>query len=76
MEFVRNNPQKTASLLSAAYRIPEADLLKYLQAPGTEYRLEIKGIKEFAAFMKRNGYIDKTPSQRLEILWEDANYDE
>lgn len=76
MEFVRNNPQKTASLLSAAYRIPEAELLKYLQAPGTEYRPEIKGIKQFAVFMKRNGYIGKIPSQRSDILWEDAKYDE
>ncbi len=76
MEFVRNNPKGTASLLSAVYRIPEAELLKYLQAPGTEYRPEIKGIKEFAAFMKRNGYIGKTPSRNSEILWEDVQYHE
>lgn len=76
MEYARNNPKGTASLLSAAYRIPQAELLKYLQAPGTEYRPEIKGIKEFAVFMKRNGYIGKTPSQGSDILWKDAKYNE
>lgn len=75
MEFVRNQPKQTASLLSAVYRISEAELLNYLQAPGTDYRPEIKGIKEFAAFMKRNGYIGRTPAQNSEILWEDANYE-
>ncbi len=76
IEFVRKNPKQTASMLSAAYQIPEAELLKYLQAPGTDYRPEIKGIKEFAAFMKRNGYIDKVPRKNSEILWENVKYEE
>lgn len=75
MEYVRRNPQKTATLLSAEYRIPEAELLKYLQAPGTDYLPEVKGVKEFAAFMKRNGYISKIPQKNSEILWENVDYD-
>lgn len=76
MDYVRKNPKQTASLLSAEYRISEAELLKYLQAPGMNYRPEIKGIKEFAAFMKRNGYISKIPQKTSEILWENVNYEE
>lgn len=76
MEFVRENPKQTVSLLSAEYRIPEVELLKYLQAPGTNYRPEIKGIKEFAAFMKRNGYISRIPQKASEIIWEKVNYEE
>lgn len=72
MEYVRRNPKQTASLLSAQYQIPKAELLKYLQAPGTDYSPEIKGVKEFAAFMKRNGYIGKIPRKTSEILWENV----
>lgn len=76
MEYVCQNPKQTASLLSSQYRIPEAELLKYIQAPGTDFRPEIKGIKEFAAFMKRNGYISKIPKKTSEILWENVKYEE
>ncbi len=76
MEFVRKNPKQTVALLSAEYQIPEADLLKYLQAPGTDYRPEVKGIKQFAAFMKQNGYIGKVPQRASEIFWENVNHEE
>lgn len=76
MEYVRKNSKQTAALLSDEYRIPEAELLKYLKAPGTDYRPEIKGINQFAAFMKRNGYIGKIPQKSSEILWENVKYEE
>ncbi len=75
MEYVSKNPTQTAALLSDEYRIPEAELLEYLKAPGTYYRPEIKGINQFAAFMKRNGYIAKIPQKTSEILWENVDYE-
>jgi NitT/TauT family transport system substrate-binding protein len=75
ISFVQKNPAKTAAILSVQYKIPEADLLAYLNCKGIKYTSTIKGVDEFAAFLKRLGYINKTPQKMSEILWESARYE-
>ncbi|TCL69398.1 NitT/TauT family transport system substrate-binding protein [Hydrogenispora ethanolica] len=75
LRFMRENPEQTVSRLSAEYKIPAAELNQYFQEKGLKYNLEVKGVKEFAAFMKRQGYINKLPRKMSELYWETATYE-
>ncbi len=70
--YIRNHPDQTAALLAAEYQIPEAELRRYLKQPGMVYTTEIKGLDQFAAFLKRNGYISRLPQSPAEIRWENG----
>lgn len=74
--FVNENPEKTSAMLSKIYNIPEDELVKYLTWEGMEYSQKVKGINTFAEFMKRYGYIAKTPSKASDIVWDDVEYEE
>lgn len=74
IDFVNENPEKTASMLAKTYGMSEEELLKYLTWEGTGYNHTVKGLDEFSKFMKKNGYISKVP-KNTDILWEDVDYE-
>jgi len=74
MDFITNNPKEASKILAPIYKLSEEKTLKYLTAPGTEYSKEVKGILQFAEFMKKNNYINKIPNFN-DILWEDVKYE-
>lgn len=72
--FMKNHPEKSASLLSKVYNMPEEELLSYLTWEGIQYDPTVKGVDEFASFMLRHEYLSKKPETMNEILWEDVQY--
>ncbi|WP_432407803.1 ABC transporter substrate-binding protein [Wukongibacter sp. M2B1] len=75
MEFIQNDPEKSAKILSNEYNLPKEEVLKYITSEGMEYDSEIRGIYEFADFMVRNDYISKTFEDINNIIWEDVQYE-
>ena len=39
------------------------------------YTDEVKGINEFARFMKRNNYISKEYTDKKSTMWDDVKYE-
>jgi len=74
MDFITNNPKEASKILAPIYKLSEEKTLKYLTAPGTEYSKEVKGLLQFAEFMKKNNYTNKIPNFN-DILWEDVKYE-
>lgn len=75
IDFITNNPKESAKILAPIYKLSEEETLKYLTAPGTEYSKEVKGISQFAEFMKKTNYLNKTLDNISDITWEDVNYE-
>ncbi len=73
MAYMKQNREATQILLSKAYEMSEEEIEKYMTLEGVSYDNSVAGVPEFAEFMKRNGYISKTPQSINEILWEDVN---
>ncbi len=76
LSFINENPEESAEILSNEYDIAKEEVLKYITDSRTEYSSKIKGLKQFADFMKENNYIQKSFSDTEEILWEDAKYEQ
>jgi len=73
IEFIRNNPREAADILAVGYNLSSDDVLRYITWPGMEYSMEVKGLEEFALFLKRTGYISRTYNNPGEIMW-DVDY--
>lgn len=75
IKFINTDINSAAAILSKAYGMEEKELIKQLAWEGTGYSTAVHGIDQFAAFMKKTGYISKVPAGSNEIMWKDVNHD-
>lgn len=73
MGYMKQNPDKTATILAGKYQSPKEAILRYLAKDGMVYTANVRGIQEFADFMVRNGYLSKKPKLK-DILWDNVKY--
>jgi NitT/TauT family transport system substrate-binding protein len=73
--FMRNNPYKSAEILANVYKLSKDEVLKYITHKDMVYTDEVKGVDEFAKFMKKNNYISNEFSDKNSMMWEDVNYE-
>jgi NitT/TauT family transport system substrate-binding protein len=73
IEYMDSNKEDTVKILSNYYNISEDEVKEYLNTQGVEYSTKVRGIDRFADFMKRNEYIEKTPTSKIEIMWDEVN---
>ena len=73
--FMKNNPDKSAEILANIYKLSKDEVLKYITHKDMIYTDEVKGINEFAKFMKKNDYISKEYSNKNSTMWEDVKYE-
>ena len=64
INFIKDNPDKAAELLSPVYNIPKEDLRKYLTWEGMNFTRHINGMKRFITFMKRNNYLENEINEK------------
>lgn len=76
VDFIKNNPEKSAEILAKDYKMSREEVLKYLTWGQTEYTTTVKGISKFSSFMAKTGYISKPVNQAKDVLWEDVKYEE
>ncbi|KPU45317.1 alkanesulfonate transporter substrate-binding subunit [Oxobacter pfennigii] len=74
-DFINDNPEEAAHILSQVYDMPEEDILEYLHMEGVEYGLNVEGTKKFAGFMKKNGYISRDITNERDIFQEDVEHE-
>ncbi|MGV8979979.1 ABC transporter substrate-binding protein [Clostridium sp.] len=75
IQFILNNPDKSAEILAPIYKLPKEEVLKYITNKDMIYTDEVKGVNEFAKFMKKNDYISKEYSDRNSTMWEEVKYE-
>ncbi len=75
IDFINENPEEAAMILADNYGLSEDKTLKYISWQGMKYTQKIKGLKEFADFLYRNNYIEKSYENFEELLWEEDYYE-
>jgi len=70
MEFINENPEKTAEILAEVEGVTPEIMLTYLQADGVDYTSEPCGILEMAQFMQRGEFISKVPTSMDELVFD------
>lgn len=70
IDFINNNPEKSAEILAPIYNLSKEKTLNYLTLKGNTYSPEIKGLGKFSEFMKKNNYISKSYNIK-DTVWED-----
>ncbi|MCJ7688810.1 MAG: ABC transporter substrate-binding protein [Clostridiaceae bacterium] len=73
--FMQNNPDKSAEILANVFKLSKDEVLKYITHKGMVFTDEVKGVDEFAKFMKKNNYISKEYSDKSSMMWENVNYE-
>ncbi|HYH02323.1 MAG TPA: ABC transporter substrate-binding protein [Bacillota bacterium] len=74
IDFVDAKPEETAKRLAKQYQMSEAELLRLLTLPGTKFTQSVKGVDQFARFMKKHGYLNQFPNQD-QIYWDNVQYE-
>ncbi|WP_291632638.1 ABC transporter substrate-binding protein [Clostridium sp.] len=75
INFMKNNPDKSAEILANIYKLPKDEVLKYITHKDMVYTEDVRGVNEFAKFMKKNNYISNVYSDRNSTMWEDVKYE-
>ncbi len=68
IEYIKNNPESAAKILSGIYGIEESELLGYLSNPELKYGDGVLGIETFSSFMYKEGYLEKEILIE-EVIW-------
>lgn len=71
IEFIDQNPVQAAELLADNYDLSQAEIKEYLSWPGMKFTSNIKGLKEFIAFMTAEGYLEENDYQRSDLIFEE-----
>lgn len=76
IQFINENPEKAAEILSNYYNLDQNTLFEYLTWEGMKYSSEIKGLDKFISFMNENSYISIENYSADDFIWEVTNYEE
>lgn len=76
IDFINENPEESASILTEYYDISEEEILEYITSEETSYSTIVKGTKKFSDFMYKTDYISKTYKDINEIMWDNVEYEE
>jgi len=75
IQFMQKNPNKAAEILAPIYKLSKVEVYKYITHKDMVYTDEVKGVNEFAKFMKRNNYISKEYTDKKSTMWDDVKYE-
>jgi len=75
IQFIQKNPDKAAEILAPIYKLSKVEVFKYITLSDMAYTDEVKGVNEFAKFMKRNNYISKEYTDKKSTMWDDVKYE-
>ena len=72
MKYIKENPDKTAKLLTESYDASEEEILKWLKDDSTQYNTNLQGIMELSNFMVEEGFMDKGPKNIKELTFDNV----
>lgn len=72
MKYIKENPNKTAKLLTESYDASEEEILKWLKDDSTQYNTNLQGIMELSNFMVEEGFMDKGPKNIKELTFDNV----
>ena len=68
VQFMKENPEETISILAQAYEYPLDDLERYLESGQMAFSTEVHGVQTFIDFMLKNGDL-KTNYDEKDLFW-------
>ena len=66
------SPESTAEILADNYDLKVKEMREYLSWPGMKYTSEIKGLKNFISFMKKQGYITNENYKETDLVFTES----
>ncbi|MBF7096230.1 ABC transporter substrate-binding protein [Alkalibacter mobilis] len=76
VDFINQNPQEAAAILSEYYDMTEEEILKHISSEKADYNTTAVGTRKFSDFMVEAGYLSKGYEDPGDIIWEDVKYEE
>ncbi|MFW5794595.1 MAG: ABC transporter substrate-binding protein [Bacillota bacterium] len=76
IQFINENPEKSAEILSNYYELDQQSIIEYLNWEGMEYSSQIKALDKFISFMNENDYINIENYSIDDFIWEGTEYEE
>jgi len=70
VKFINQKPSETAEILADNYDLSETEMKEYLNWPGMNFTVEIKGLEKFLDFMTAEGYLKENNYQRSDLIFE------
>lgn len=75
MEFIKQNPEETAKIISSGYDADEEEILKWITDDRSSYSTEVHGIMSMVDFMNKEGFIKDNISSIEELVYESVKGD-
>ncbi len=75
IRFINENPEESSEILAKEYELPKDEVLKYITNKDTDYSKQIKGLNEFAQFMKKNNFMSKSLEEIKDVMWDEVQYE-
>ena len=72
MQFINENPEETAEIVSQYFDASAEEILKWMQDPRYCFDQELHGVMEMADFMIEIGLLDEGPSSIDEIAYDNV----
>jgi sulfonate transport system substrate-binding protein len=73
-KLIKESVEEAVEILKGEYYISDDLLISYLGDEALEFTNEVHGLSEFIGFMKRKGYIKRTPETMDEVFINQNNY--
>ena len=70
IQWLENNTEEAAALLSEELNTEVDEIIKQLQWPGVTYDINPTGMLKFLDFMKSQGYVERTTSDINNLIWD------
>jgi NitT/TauT family transport system substrate-binding protein len=75
IDFMQKNTDKCAEILAPIYKLSKEEVLGYISRKDMVYTDQVKGVNEFAKFMKKTNYISKEYEDKSSTMWENVKYE-
>ena len=72
MEYIKENPQETAEILSDGYDATADEILSWMNDLASSYTTQLQGIMDLANFMVEAGFLENGPKDISEIAFDNV----
>lgn len=72
MDYIADNPEKTAEMLSGSYDASAEEILTWIQDERSSYDSELYGVMDMADFMVAEGFLDNGPASISDLVYDNV----
>ena len=74
-DYLTHQKEAAASALCDGLDVDDATLLRWISDPACGYDCQTRGLMQMATFMAENGFVDRTPADYAELVYDNVTGD-